>query len=296
MDHCPGLYCGRTLLESGNWSDCDACPRGFRTNSSHCIPCSDNPEFYDWLYLLFVVLCTLVLHWICIDVIRSKERLSICQEGLFFSSLLETIIASVATLLIVEPIGVFEVRSCKALHLSDWYTLLFNPTPNYEETLHCTQEAVYPLYSMVFIFYSIAALTMLLVRPCFIGKYARGKLSIYAALYFFPILALCQAVLGGIIYYTFPYIVIIASLISSATHFAYKVDQSMVSLVVSTFTDLRNFVILVGHWLFHAYGIIAVTELKDPVFHWFMMALVPLPTIFYIITAKFTDPSKLHVE
>lgn len=41
--------------------------------------------------------------------------------------------------------GVFEIRSCKALHLSDWYTLLFNPTPNYEETLHCTQEAVYPL-------------------------------------------------------------------------------------------------------------------------------------------------------
>ena len=74
MDHCPGLYCGRTLLESGNWSDCGSCPRGFRTNSSHCIPCSDSPEFYDWLYLLFIVLCTLVLHWICIDVIRSKER------------------------------------------------------------------------------------------------------------------------------------------------------------------------------------------------------------------------------
>lgn len=171
---------------------------------------------------------------------------------------------------------------------------------------------------MVFIFYAIAAAIMLMVRPWFIGKYARGKLSIYAALYFFPILALSQAVLGGIICkseiyialtgkyhnelffffldYTFPYIVIISSLISSATHFAYKVDQSMASLVVSTFTDLRNFVILIAHWLFHAYGIIAVTELKDPVFHWSLMALVPCPTIFYILTAKFTDPSKLHVE
>lgn len=76
MTKCPGLYCGRQLLENGNWSDCGACPRGFRTNdSSVCVPCGDQPVFYDWLYLGFMVLLPLVFHVFCIDNIsplRSK--------------------------------------------------------------------------------------------------------------------------------------------------------------------------------------------------------------------------------
>lgn len=42
---------------------------------------------------------------------------------------------------------------------------------------------------------------MLLVRPFVAKKYLpdKGKLSVYAALYFFPILALCHAIGGGLI-------------------------------------------------------------------------------------------------
>jgi hypothetical protein len=54
---------------------------------------------------------------------------------------------------------------------------------------------------MVFIFYALSVILMLLVRPWlaqhFLPKH--GKMSIYAALYFFPILALIQAVFGGLI-------------------------------------------------------------------------------------------------
>lgn len=64
---------------------------------------------------------------------------------LHLSALVEISCASVLTLLLSEPQGSLNVRSCKAKRLSDWYTLLHNPNPNYEETLHCTQEAVYPL-------------------------------------------------------------------------------------------------------------------------------------------------------
>lgn len=96
--------------------------------------------------------------------------------------------------------------------------------------------------------------------------------------------------------YTFPYIVIITSLISSATHLAHKKDQTMLNLIVDTVVNIRNVVVLLGHWLFYAYGIIAVTELKESKFHWSMLTLVPLPTAFYILTVKFTDSSKLRIE
>ena len=53
--------------------------------------------------------------------------------------------AAIITLLSNEPYGLFTLKSCPVQTLSDWYTLLHNPNPNYEETLHCAQEAVYPL-------------------------------------------------------------------------------------------------------------------------------------------------------
>ena len=108
--------------------------------------------------------------------------------------------------LVMEPFGEMSLASCKVKLLQDWYTFfqvclfyirrikeilnyiimfvnaievkknLFpyfiqqNPNPNYEETLHCTQEAVYPLYTMIFIFYALCGILMLLVRPLLSSK------------------------------------------------------------------------------------------------------------------------------
>ncbi|XP_066996645.1 JNK1/MAPK8-associated membrane protein isoform X3 [Anabrus simplex] len=146
LSPCPGLYCGRQLLSDGNWSECSSCPRGYRANSSSaCVECSDSPVFYDWLYLGFMALLALVLHWFCIDI--AARRRSFCREVLVLhiSAVFEIVTAAALTLLLSEPVGTLNVRSCHVKKLSDWYTLLHNPNPNYEETLHCTQEAVYPL-------------------------------------------------------------------------------------------------------------------------------------------------------
>lgn len=72
--------------------------------------------------------------------------------------------------------------------------------------------------------------------------------------------------------------------------------QSMSSLFSQTLKESRNLTILIGHWFLHAYGIIAITQLQDPVLHWALLAVVPFPSLFYILTSKFTDPSKLHAE
>ena len=54
---------------------------------------------------------------------------------------------------------------------------------------------------MVFVFYAFAVVIMLMVRPFIAKKFLpkKGKLSIYAALYFFPILALLHAIGSGLI-------------------------------------------------------------------------------------------------
>ena len=61
LTKCPGLYCGRHLIENGNgtniWSACGSCPIGSRVNeSSACSDCNSSPTIYDWMYLGFMVL------------------------------------------------------------------------------------------------------------------------------------------------------------------------------------------------------------------------------------------------
>lgn len=165
---CPGLYCGRMQTADDNWGSCGACPRGFRTNlTSHCVPCDYDPMLYDWMYLGFMALLVLVLHWFFIDMVSKRAKYTselhfILHNFVFyieflFSSfsrdiiamhtcaLIEVVTACLVTLFLSEPVGSLSFKSCRVSGLSDWYTLLHNPTPNYETTLHCTQEAVYPL-------------------------------------------------------------------------------------------------------------------------------------------------------
>lgn len=131
----------------------------------------------------------------------------ISSSALFqhITALFECTMAAIITLLVSEPVGVLYIRSCRVLMLSDWYTMLYNPSPDYVTTVHCTHEAVYPLYTIVFIYYAFCLVLMMLLRPllvkkiaCGLGKSDRFK-SIYAALYFFPILTVLQAVGGGLL-------------------------------------------------------------------------------------------------
>lgn len=120
---------------------------------------------------------------------------------LHVTAFFEILLACVISILVTNPVGKFVVYSCPVRGLADWYTLLHNPTPNYEKKIYCTQEAVYPLYTIVFVFYALALLIMLLIRPWVCRKFLprRSKMSIYAAMYFIPILTLLHAVMGGLL-------------------------------------------------------------------------------------------------
>lgn len=85
-------------------------------------------------------------------------------------------------------------------------------------------------------------------------------------------------------------------MLSNAAHFAFKLNQTVKSLLLSSVSDIKNVIIVLGHWLLHGYGVIAVATLRGISIHPAMLVLVVLPALFYIITARFTDPHKLHIE
>lgn len=109
--------------------------------------------------------------------------------------------------------------------------------------------------------------------------------------------------------YAFPYLSIVISMVSNACHFSLKLKQTMDVLLKTSITELKNLVIIgrcnkiwlllstlmldwinfpAGHWLLLAYGIISLRQ------HLGLLALVPFPSIFYILTVHFTDPEEFR--
>jgi len=286
---CPGRYCGR--MSKTKDSPCRACPKGYAPDAdSMCQRCENDLDFYDWLYLSFMAMLSLILHWICIDTLSSHKRTVML---LHMSAFIETVLAATLTILLSDPMGAMSVRACHVQRFSDWYTMFFNPTPDYADTIYCTQEIVYPLYTMVLIFYSISLVLMMMFRPllCYKVSSIQGSRSIYAALYFLPILIVIHSVLGGIIYYTFPYITVVMALFTNAWHLATADDQRMLSLLRHSFTNIRSFVVLLGHFLLHMFGIASITRLENQTLHYLLFILAPFPTFFYIFTVRYTDPN-----
>lgn len=132
-------------------------------------------------------------------------------------------ISAILTIFLTEPKWSLNINSCGVTNFSDFYTLFHNPSPGYEKTLICTQEAgkmltifndsvlmkiysfshpiaVYPLQTMVLIFYLFCVTFMMIFRPGLNARYMKnGKIAIYYALYIFPILSVIHAVASGLI-------------------------------------------------------------------------------------------------
>ncbi|XP_032638266.1 JNK1/MAPK8-associated membrane protein [Chelonoidis abingdonii] len=298
---CLGLYCGRTVqyinASTEIYGECGVCPRGQRTDGDKiCRECTGSPGHYDWLYLGFMAMLPLILHWFFIEWYSGKKSSSALFQHL--TALFECSVAAIVTLLVSDPVGFLYIRSCKVVMLSDWYTMLYNPSPDYITTVHCTHEAVYPLYTIVFIYYAFCLVLMMLLRPllvkkiaCGLGKSDRFK-SIYAALYFFPILTVLQAVGGGLLYYAFPYIILVLSLVTLAVYMSASEVESFKDLLVRK----KRLVVLSSHWLLHAYGIISISKLERLGQDLPLLALVPAPALFYLLTAKYTEPSRILSE
>jgi len=149
-------------------------------------------------------------------------------------------------------------------------------------------------YTIVLVFYAMADLLMIVlrfaVRLCGI-KVAK---SIYAGLYFYPLLALVHLIFAGLIYAVFPFTTVMGSIISIAYHFAKRQKQDIKALFLESVLDWRNLGIIFCHWFLHAYGILSITQLTDIRRDLSLLALVPAPAILYILTVNFTDPANIN--
>lgn len=81
---------------------------------------------------------------------------------------------------------------------------------------------------------------------------------------------------------------------------SYKKQNGDILLLIQSFKSLvtkkKRLVVLFSHWLLHAYGIVSISRLDKLDQDLPLLALVPGPTLFYITTAKFTEPSRIMSE
>lgn len=77
-----------------------------------------------------------------------------------------------------------------------------------------------------------------------------------------------------------------------ANRILYVFCQSFKDLLVRK----KRLVVLLSHWLLHAYGIISIPKLDKLEQDLPLLALVPAPAIFYLMTAKYTEPSRILSE
>ena len=110
---CPGLYCGRTLVNNTYYSKCGKCDRGWRVGDnirSRCEKCSETPTKNDWFFLAFHVIFVLVLHWVAIDF--SARRRSFTKEVLLLHT---CAFFEVATAALVTGIHIYSALCSRVL-------------------------------------------------------------------------------------------------------------------------------------------------------------------------------------
>lgn len=81
-------------------------------------------------------------------------------------------------------------------------------------------------------------------------------------------------------------------LLGSVDMFNTLLPFSFLQHVRQLVSSKRHVIIIIIHWLVHAYGILAVTLVQDPTVHGPLFTLVLAPVLFYLGTHSFTDPSK----
>jgi len=110
-----------------------------------------------------------------------------------------------------------------------------------------------------------------------------GRNSIFFALYLLPGLVLVHVVLGGLIYYAFPYIILVTSVTLDIILFIYYKKK--------LFGKPRLVTHLIGRYILSVYAIICLLVFFDSAWPFVVLAVVlpALPTILYVIVQKLLD-------
>lgn len=67
-------------------------------------------------------------------------------------------------------------------------------------------------------------------------------------------------------------------------------------LLKETVSSFHNLMVVLGHWVLHGFGLVALTMWLEPKLLVTILTLVPLPTFLYVALSRFTDPGKFHAD
>ncbi|VDM95698.1 unnamed protein product [Thelazia callipaeda] len=307
--NCPG-FCGRqaTTWSSGNitYSDCQACSWGYRSVDKFlCSSCNDLLPLYDWLYLLFVAIIPLLLNSFFVQVYATPKRSASVRQHLFLQHLcclLECGTSALFSVLLMPPRGSPLLYGCAKSSLREWYPMFYNPIINHTHTLRCTQEIVFPLYSLPFVYLAFCLICLIIFRSTLylavFKHHSVGTGPYYATLFAIPLIALFHALIAGLLYYSFGYVTLVCSLGLNTLHMALEREKSMRKLCFEMIHKPRNLFILIIHMALFGFSIFTLTISRTNSNGSFIslcgMLLVPLPSFLYLVTVGITDPEHVH--
>ncbi|KJE91459.1 hypothetical protein CAOG_02590 [Capsaspora owczarzaki ATCC 30864] len=222
---CPGAYCGRVLaVVPANGSvgahvrlatgECGACPDGYRSDGYVCLPCSEPIPAYAWMYLIGMALAyyypataVVLVNWANV---RVRQHL--------ISATLETVLAILFAVLVNTPAWTLDLTGCAVSSVDDFYSMLHNPEIDFEYVLQCGQQAVYPLFSIVLEIFGFQFALLLLFRVPLVWLQPKSQFDrdvLLMSFFLLPLAALAFVLFCGPLYYAFPYLGIVFSLLST---------------------------------------------------------------------------------
>eukprot|EP00002_Diphylleia_rotans_P028357 TRINITY_DN5724_c0_g1_i1.p1 TRINITY_DN5724_c0_g1~~TRINITY_DN5724_c0_g1_i1.p1 ORF type:complete len:208 (+),score=22.87 TRINITY_DN5724_c0_g1_i1:670-1293(+) len=199
-------------------------------------------------------------------------------------NLLEIFLSGIATLLCYPPVGTLMIRSCHSDELPDWYTAFYNA-----EGEHCASEANFPLTTIVLVFYGFLALSVLVIRLKLGSKFCMTPItaSCYASLYLYPALGVLHMSFGGIIYYGFPYVICLVSILWEM--YCFGQDE------YSIYKEKKSVLLVLLRVLLNCFGVASLVFYFDVPYGGYLSLPFVFPIAPHILNSLFfyhTDPAK----
>lgn len=295
-------FCGRYQLYTNNtsestWSECGPCKWGSSAvNHRVCIPCESDLSTYDWLFLIFMTILPLLVHCFCVHLYAPKNTSRVHELCEHLCCGLECLVAFIAAILVFPPRLSFAVWGCARSSIKEWYPELYNPIINHVKPLRCSYEVVFPLYSFPFVYLLFLLCTVLVFRSLLyvtVLKRNKDAKAFYCALLAVPKIAVIHALLAGVLYQSFPYIVMLWSLCANAVHLAIEGKVSVKEIAKIVFTSPMHMALLMVNMMLLAFSLLAISAQKDSSVNILSLFLVPLPPVFYMVTIGISHPSVL---
>ncbi|KAF8566326.1 hypothetical protein P879_04382 [Paragonimus westermani] len=337
--HCVGRFCGH-IENSSLCGACPWGSRAYysETSASVCLPCFAPPDLHGWLYLGFITILPVLIflcniptvtsgdesigdhratdaikngvHEVNITVTAAATNTQLNLEPRCHFALLNTsytwglmyfilhLFAALLAVLLFPPIGRLSLHSCVPQQLDDFYSpLLAGPG--------CASEAAFPYTSLPMAYYALCALGCIGLYGAILSSAGPSVRSTWSrvirfSLYAYPILCMIVFLFGGLLYFTYPYVLLIVAVLHSVCCFPVLFDycascsdesvlpicnpiQLMSAIVFGPKSSCVWVVCL--NALCYGYSLLAQSQSL-----WWVLTLMFLPFLFYVATLPFTHP------